>query len=99
MKKRILLNLPNTLTLGRIFLVPLLVVFLISSSRINSLIAAAIFLAASFTDWLDGNLSEKQVGELKVFLKENPDLEEELSSVEDLIGHDPPGSGPGPVRR
>jgi len=59
MKKRILLNLPNTLTLGRIFLVPLLVVFLISSSRINSLIAAAIFLAASFTDWLDGHIARK----------------------------------------
>ena len=34
-----------------------------------------------FTDWLDGNLTEKQVEELKVFLKENPDLNEELNGL------------------
>jgi len=34
-----------------------------------------------FTDWLDGNLSEQQAGELKVFLSENPDLEEELNGL------------------
>jgi len=59
MKKGTVLNLPNKLTLGRIFLVPLLVVFLISSSQINSIIATAIFLAASFTDWLDGHIARK----------------------------------------
>lgn len=59
MKKSTALNLPNKLTLGRIFLVPLLVVFLISSSRINSIIATAIFLAASITDWLDGHIARK----------------------------------------
>lgn len=44
-----------------------------------------------FTDWLDGNLSEKQVGELKVFLKENPDLEEELNGLA-LVFLNPPHS-------
>jgi hypothetical protein len=34
-----------------------------------------------FTDWLDGNLNEEQVEELKVFLNENPDLQEELSGL------------------
>ena len=34
-----------------------------------------------FTDWLDGNLSEEQVRDLKLFLKENPDLEEELNGL------------------
>ena len=34
-----------------------------------------------FTDFLDGNLSEIQVEELKVFLKENPDLKEELNGL------------------
>jgi CDP-diacylglycerol--glycerol-3-phosphate 3-phosphatidyltransferase len=48
------------LTLARIFLVPLLVVFLISSSQINRLIATAIFLTASFTDWLDGHIARKR---------------------------------------
>ena len=34
-----------------------------------------------FTDWLDGNLSENQVEELELFLKENPDLNEELNML------------------
>lgn len=34
-----------------------------------------------FTDFLDGNLSELQVEELRVFLKENPDLNEELTGL------------------
>lgn len=44
-----------------------------------------------FTDWLDGNLSKEQAEELKVFLKENPDLEEELNGL-DLVGLNPPDS-------
>jgi CDP-diacylglycerol---glycerol-3-phosphate 3-phosphatidyltransferase len=52
-------NLPIALTLVRIVLVPLLMVFLISSSRVNVLIAALIFVAASFTDWLDGRLARR----------------------------------------
>jgi len=34
-----------------------------------------------FTEFLDGNLSEKQVEELKVFLQDNPDLNEELNGL------------------
>src|SRR5262245_20077020 len=48
------LNLPIALTLFRIVLVPLLILFLISSDRVHVLIAAVIFIAASLTDWLDG---------------------------------------------
>lgn len=51
------LNLPNKITLLRILLIPLLVVFLIRPSATSSLIAALIFSAASFTDWLDGHLA------------------------------------------
>jgi CDP-diacylglycerol--glycerol-3-phosphate 3-phosphatidyltransferase len=56
-------NLPNTLTLVRIFLVPFLVIFLIASADTRNYPAAAIFLAAVFTDWLDGRIarSRKQV--------------------------------------
>ncbi len=39
---------------------PLLIVFLISSSRVNALIAAAIFVAASLTDWLDGRMARRR---------------------------------------
>jgi CDP-diacylglycerol--glycerol-3-phosphate 3-phosphatidyltransferase len=53
-------NLPIGLTLSRIVLVPLLIVFLISSSRVNVLIAAGIFLLASVTDWLDGLIARRR---------------------------------------
>ena len=53
------MNLPIALTLFRIVLVPLIMVFLISSSRVSVLIAAVIFMAASFTDWLDGRMARR----------------------------------------
>ncbi len=53
------MNIPIALTLVRIVLVPLLMVFLISSERVNVLIAAVIFVAASLTDWLDGLIARR----------------------------------------
>jgi CDP-diacylglycerol--glycerol-3-phosphate 3-phosphatidyltransferase len=53
-------NLPIGLTLTRIVAVPLLIVFLISSSRVHAVIAAAIFILASVTDWLDGLLARRR---------------------------------------
>jgi CDP-diacylglycerol--glycerol-3-phosphate 3-phosphatidyltransferase len=52
------MNLPNGLTLMRIFLVPLLVAVLLT--KYNVLIAAAIFLSASLTDLLDGYFARKR---------------------------------------
>ena len=61
------MNLPNALTLARIFLVPLLVVVLLTKfeGRMifgvrKELIGAAIFALASFTDWLDGYLARRR---------------------------------------
>lgn len=51
------MNLPNGLTLMRIFLVPLLVAVLLTK---YSVIAVAVFLAASLTDLLDGYLARKR---------------------------------------
>ena len=51
------LNWPNRITLARIFLVPILLVFLIYPRGWSPYIAAAIFLIAAFTDWLDGHLA------------------------------------------
>lgn len=53
------MNLPIALTLVRIVLVPLVMVFLISSERVSVLIAAVIFVAASLTDWLDGRIARR----------------------------------------
>lgn len=52
------MNLPNGLTLVRIFLVPVLVAVLLT--KYNVMIAAAIFLAASLTDLLDGYFARKR---------------------------------------
>src|ERR671921_288004 len=61
------MNLPNALTLGRIFLVPLLVVVLLTQfeGRLilgvrKELVGAAIFAVASLTDWLDGYLARRR---------------------------------------
>jgi CDP-diacylglycerol---glycerol-3-phosphate 3-phosphatidyltransferase len=61
------MNLPNALTLSRIFLVPLLVVVLLTKFEgrqvlgvDKDLVAAAIFGFASATDWLDGYLARRR---------------------------------------
>jgi len=61
------MNLPNSLTITRIFLVPLLVVVLLTQfegRRIlgvpKEIVGAAIFTLASITDWLDGYLARRR---------------------------------------
>lgn len=61
------MNLPNSLTVVRMFLVPLLVVVLLTEfegRRIfgiqKELVAAGIFGLASLTDWLDGYLARRR---------------------------------------
>jgi len=61
------MNLPNALTVGRIFLVPLLVVVLLTKfeGRLilgvrKELVGAAIFGVASLTDVLDGYLARRR---------------------------------------
>ncbi len=52
------MNLPNLLTLLRIFFVPVLVAALVGEGR-REMLALAIFLAAAFTDLLDGYLARR----------------------------------------
>ncbi len=61
------MNLPNSLTLSRIFFVPLLVVVLLTNfdgrnilGIPTELVGAAIFGLASITDWLDGYLARRR---------------------------------------
>ncbi len=54
-----LLNTPNTLTLFRIVLVPVVVALWFSSHRLAPLAAAATFVVAAVTDWADGYLARK----------------------------------------
>ena len=60
-------NLPNTLTISRIFFVPLLVVVLLTNfdgrnilGVPTELVGAAIFAVASITDWVDGYLARRR---------------------------------------
>jgi len=61
-------NIPNILTMMRIAAIPLMVYLLLSGERESSFWAAALFSAASFTDWLDGFLARK-MGIVTVFGK------------------------------
>ena len=54
------MNLSNSLTLVRIFLIPLLIVVLLTRVPNKEFIGAAIFLAAAVTDWLDGYLARRR---------------------------------------
>lgn len=54
------LSLPNKITLARIFIVPLIVVFLIRPSGWSNTIAGALFILASLTDWLDGHIARSR---------------------------------------
>lgn len=61
------MNLPNTLTLVRMFLVPLLVVVLLTEFEGRQILGmpkeiagAGIFAIASITDWLDGYLARRR---------------------------------------
>ncbi len=54
------MNLPTTLTLLRIFIVPLLVVLLLTKDENMDLWAVGVFLAAAVTDLLDGYLARKR---------------------------------------
>lgn len=64
------MNLPTTLTILRIFIVPLLVVLLLTKDENMDLWAVAVFLAAAVTDSLDGYLARKhgQVTTLGILL-------------------------------
>jgi CDP-diacylglycerol--glycerol-3-phosphate 3-phosphatidyltransferase len=55
------MNLPNTLTLARIFLVPIVVVVLLTPElRIRAFWGASLFLVAALTDMLDGYLARRR---------------------------------------
>jgi CDP-diacylglycerol--glycerol-3-phosphate 3-phosphatidyltransferase len=54
------LNLPNALSLFRIFLVPFLVVVLLTKFDGREIVALAIFLVATATDFLDGWLARRR---------------------------------------
>lgn len=67
----LILNLPNKITISRILLIPIFLIFMLvpfgfgdlylinDSIPISHLIGALIFIIASTTDWIDGHLARK----------------------------------------
>jgi len=53
------LNLPTILTLIRVLLIPVFIVFFYLPVQWSSTVAAIIFVVASVTDWFDGYLARK----------------------------------------
>ncbi|MBQ3916332.1 MAG: CDP-diacylglycerol--glycerol-3-phosphate 3-phosphatidyltransferase [Ruminococcus sp.] len=53
------MNLPNKLTLLRVFLIPFFLIFIYWKLPFHFLIALVVFAAASITDALDGNIARK----------------------------------------
>lgn len=53
------MNLPNKLTLLRIFLIPIFVIILLTEIPNSFLIACLVFIVASITDFLDGRIARK----------------------------------------
>lgn len=61
MSQKIAMNTPNRLTIARIILTPIfLVFFTVTSIPAHYLIALIVYLAASVTDFLDGRIARKQ---------------------------------------
>jgi nicotinamide-nucleotide amidase len=64
------MNLPNALTISRLLSIPILMALLVMRFPSHDQIAAGVFVVASLTDTLDGNLARRrrQVTELGKFL-------------------------------
>lgn len=85
------LNVPNTLTLTRIVLIPVFVVAFYLPWAWSHLLTAAIFTAAAITDWLDGYLARRlnQASKLGAFLDPVADKLMIAVVLVLLVQHDP----------
>ena len=79
-----ILNIPNIITMVRIAAIPLLCVLLLSPEREPGFWAAALFAAASVTDWLDGYLA-RRMGIVTVFGKFLDPIADKLIVMSALI--------------
>ena len=60
------LNIPNTITLCRIMMIPVLVLVFYLPFKHHLLVAAGIFTVAAVTDWIDGYLA-RRLGQMTAF--------------------------------
>jgi len=78
------LNLPNVLTLGRMFLIPVFVLVFMEPSPDRSLLAAVIFTVAAVTDLLDGYIA-RRTGQITNFGKLLDPIADKLLVLSALI--------------
>lgn len=76
-----ILNLPNSLTVLRIFLVPFLVVVLLTKFEGREYVGLAIFLLAAVTDYFDGFFARRQKKITKVGMLLDPIADKLLMSA------------------
>lgn len=50
---------PNTLTIGRIIITPILLVLIFSGTLLGTSVALGLFILAALSDWLDGTLARR----------------------------------------
>ena len=53
------MNLPTKITITRLLLIPIFIVLFLIDFTYHQIIATAIFIVASLTDWLDGHIARK----------------------------------------
>lgn len=53
------MNLPNKLTLLRVIMIPIFIIFMLGEIKNGQTTAAVIFIIASATDWLDGYIARR----------------------------------------
>ena len=57
------MNLPNKLTIARIFMIPVCMLFIVyqffANDDISRIVSALVFIVASLTDYLDGHIARK----------------------------------------
>src|SRR4030042_1084291 len=58
-EKKEIFNLPNTISMLRIGVIPILFLLLLSPGRVMSLVIAILFIAAALTDLLDGYVARR----------------------------------------
>jgi CDP-diacylglycerol---glycerol-3-phosphate 3-phosphatidyltransferase len=83
------MNLPNIITLARIFLIPIFVLIYLIPGKWTYITAAIFFGLAAFTDWLDGYLARKlnQTTPFGAFLDPVADKLIVVSALVLLIAH------------
>ncbi len=84
-----LTNLPNLLTLSRIFLIPVFVIVYAIPGEGTYIYAAGLFALAAFTDWLDGYIARRlnQTTAFGAFLDPVADKLIVVTALVVLIGH------------